>query len=183
MLAAVGISLLREDAAPLPLNAINEATIAALYRAHTQVIQVEIKMDLRPEFRHWRRSTCVRIVRHDVRPVATRARLARHRMATPWPPTAPRSTWAAMERGLRVCTERTQSDDSLVRRPPSAEFCRKGKRRRSWSTPLALDTPAGVGPPTHTSGDYNSSSSAKKAVPQTKSHRLAVGARSTPFSP
>jgi len=56
LLAAVGTSLLREDAAPLPLNAINEATIAALYRALTQVIQVEIEMDLGREFRFWWRS-------------------------------------------------------------------------------------------------------------------------------
>jgi hypothetical protein len=56
LLAAVGTSLLREDAAPLPLNAINEATVAALYRALTQVIQVEIEMDLEAEFQSWWRA-------------------------------------------------------------------------------------------------------------------------------
>jgi len=63
LLAAVGTSLLREDAAPLPLNAVNEATVAALYRALTQAIQVEIEMELGSEFQSWWRSMVLAAVR------------------------------------------------------------------------------------------------------------------------
>jgi len=63
LLAAVGTSLLREDAAPLPLNAVNEATVAVLYRALTQAIQVEIELELGPEFQSWWRSMVLAAVR------------------------------------------------------------------------------------------------------------------------
>jgi len=63
LLAAVGTSLLREDAAPLPLNAVNEATVAVLYRALTQAIQVEIEVELGPEFQSWWRSMVLAAVR------------------------------------------------------------------------------------------------------------------------
>ncbi len=56
LLAAVGTALLREDVAPLPLNAINEATVAVLFQALTQAIQVEIELDLEPESQSWWRS-------------------------------------------------------------------------------------------------------------------------------
>ena len=63
LLAAVGISLLRENAAPLPLNAVNEATVAVLYQALTQAIHVEIEMELGPEFQSWWLSMVLAAVR------------------------------------------------------------------------------------------------------------------------